>query len=63
MSTSASPIVLELFPAPAPFVAGTVPFMVPVGFHGLNIYSQFLTLDGSGLVFTSNALRQQLGLH
>ncbi|MFO1076959.1 MAG: DVUA0089 family protein [Planctomycetota bacterium] len=61
-SLGPNPIVLQFVPAPGPIVTGAVPFGVPPGYEGLPVTAQFFVMDGTGLVFSSNAIKLTLGL-
>lgn len=62
ISTGPNPVVYQLNVMPPSTVNGTLPFSVPPGYEGLTIVSQYVTYDTSGIVFTSNALLQTIGL-
>ncbi len=67
LSTSNAALLWEVFLFPGPAVAGTVPFAVPPGFSGVDLFAQFVVLDGlfggpDLITSASNALRHTIGL-
>lgn len=68
LSTTTNAILWEVFVLPSSQAVGTVPFLVPHGFEGAEIYAQWVALDGlfagPNLVTTaSNALKHTIGLN
>ena len=68
LSTTAGALLWELFVLPSGTATGTVPFVVPPGFLGVEIYAQFLVLDGlfgapSLITASSNAVKHIIGLN
>ena len=67
LSTSTGALLWETFVLPAPTTVGTVPFVVPSGVLGVDIYAQFVTLDlfgGPNLISnSSNAIKHTVGLN
>ena len=65
LSVTTGALFWELFLLPPASVTGTVPFVVPAGFSGVELYAQFITVDLSGpnLISTaSNAIKHTVGL-
>jgi hypothetical protein len=66
LSVSTDALLWQVFVLPSSSVTGTMPFVVPPGFEGTEIYAQFVMLDGlfSGpdlITRSSNALKHILG--
>ena len=68
LSTSAGAILWETFLLPTATTAGTVPLVVPNGILGVDIYAQFVALDGllggpNLITVSSNAIKHTVGLN
>lgn len=67
LSTSAGALLWEISVLPPASVTGTVPLVVPHGFQGVDLYAQYVVLDGlfggpDLITRSSNALRHRIGL-
>lgn len=67
LSVSTNAMVWEVFVLPSSTVVGSVPFVVPPGFEGTEMYAQFVILDGvlggpNLITRSSNALKHTMGL-
>jgi hypothetical protein len=67
LSVSPSALLWEIFSSPPASVVGTVPYVIPPGFEGTEIYAQFVVLDGlfggpDLITRSSNALKHIIGL-
>lgn len=68
LSLTSGALLWEVFLSPPASVTGTVPFVVPNGFNGVRIHSQFVVIDGlfggSNLITAaSNSLVHTVGLN
>ncbi|HEU4419303.1 MAG TPA: hypothetical protein VFT55_10210 [Planctomycetota bacterium] len=68
LSTTAGALLWEVFVLPSGTATGTVPLVVPPGFLGVEIYAQFVVLDGlfGGpylITASSNAVKHIIGLN
>ncbi len=68
LSTSLSAVVWEVFVLPATTTVGTAQFVVPTGFAGVDLYAQWVSLDGllgGPDLFTSasNAIKHTIGVN
>ncbi|HEX5052784.1 MAG TPA: hypothetical protein VFZ65_13490 [Planctomycetota bacterium] len=67
LSTTTGALLWQVFVLPPSTAVGSVPFVVPHGFEGFDIYGQFVVLDGllSGpdlITVSSNAIKHTIGL-
>jgi hypothetical protein len=68
LSTTTNALLWEVFVLPASTAIGTVPFVVPHGFEGAEVYVQFVALDGlfggpNLITVSSNAIKHTIGLN
>ncbi|MFY9345107.1 MAG: hypothetical protein WAT39_21640 [Planctomycetota bacterium] len=68
LSTTTGALLWEVFVLPPATATGTVPFVVPTGFLGVELYAQFVVLDGlfggpNLITASSNAVRHVVGLN
>ncbi len=68
LSTTTGATIWQIALLPPSTFAGTVPFVVPHGFQGVEIYAQFVVLDGllggpNLITVASNALKHTVGLN
>ena len=67
LSTTTGALLWEINILPAATVSGTVPFLVPAGFQGTDVYAQYVVLGGliSGpdlITTSSNGLKHTVGI-